>query len=326
MQTTKGHAPFEDAIRAAGVVIPPLSLRPMLQAKVREARARETEKSIKSRSSKSQHPSVGGKKCTAPKLRSRGQTIDVIPISAPIAEIPASIPASASTPIAMSLSSEPARGPMRASRERRESLRDRRKSVRLSSDEVPVITPGPGVRQNVKQTVIDREREWNLPVPAPAPLSELDWTENRHRSLQTIKERKNARRGLSSVDERQVISASISISKSHSRSLSPPGPHSPSCPMSQASQNHQYRGLERSKSRLNYEGDFGLDGVSVASDWKPTKGRSSKGSVDGERLVQSDAGGMNTVKGRRGDDVVSLARKMKVNLSRDHLTQRDRRS
>jgi hypothetical protein len=315
MQTTKGHAPFEDALHAAGVIVRSPSVRPMLQTKALGVRAREIEKSPKARLSKPQHSSVSGKIYKAPKLRSRGQTIDTIPTFAAVAEVPTS----ASTPIVMSLSSGPARSLVGVSRERRESLRDRQKNTRVSSDEVAIVNPGPGVRKIAEQTVIDRQREWNFPVIAPTSLNEPDWTENRHRSLRAIKERKNARRGLSSVDERQVISASISISKSHSRSLSHSGPHPSLCPMSQAVHSHQY---ERLKSRLNYESEFGL---ASASDWKPaTKRRSRKGSVDVERGAQSDTNAeMGTVKKRRGDDVVSLARKMKVNLSRDHLAQYD---
>ncbi|EKM78628.1 hypothetical protein AGABI1DRAFT_114245 [Agaricus bisporus var. burnettii JB137-S8] len=320
MQHTKGHAPFEDALRAAGIIIPPPSVRPLLQAKTREARTRVLEKKGDPRSSKSQNPSIGGNRSTAPKLRARGQTIGVMPISAPIADIPASIPASLSTPI---LSSEPSQARMRTSRERRKSLRDRKKSVHLLTDEVPMGISGPGFRPNGKQTLTDYERESNLSVPihTPTPLSEPDWTENRHRSLQTIKERKNARRGLGSTEERQVISGSISISKSrsHSRPLSPTGPISSSCPVSQANQIRQYR--EQSKSRLDYESGMGPDGVGVASDWKPIKGRGGKGSVDVEHVVQSDTGGISVqMKGRRGDDV---AREMKVNLSRDRLVQRE---
>lgn len=360
MQTTKGHAPFEDVLRAAGIVIPLPSVRPLLQTKEREREEKKEKEAEKKVSSlRKSRPSINGNISATPKPRARGRTIDVVSASAPIASVPLPIPASASTPMAVSLSSKISQTGTSLPPERRQSSHRRRRSVRASTISVNtkiLAAPGPIVQQNAKQSVFEREereREKNVLVPVPTILTtktpdgaarqsgdestipvtilaqkpsdatsrsdDPKWMEDRHRSLQKIKERKNARRGLSSVDERQATSASMSI---HSRSLAP------SASQTSTSQNRFHKGVERTKSRSRHgSGSGGGLGVS--------RSRSGK-AIDAERAIQSDTGVMNMqremsirVRNTRADDddIVLLGREMKmnkVNLSRDHLARQER--
>ncbi|KXN91637.1 Thioredoxin-like protein AAED1 [Leucoagaricus sp. SymC.cos] len=397
MQTTKDHAPFDDVLRAAGIVIPASPSRPLSRAKEEKQVEKQDEK--KPSSLRKSRPSIGNTfvhVTSTTKVRARGQTIDIVPPPTQTHLAPA-MPTSASSPLASKLSLVSDVNPVTVPE--RKKLHRRRRSVARSSIASVTITPKfasstgqslvPFVRSKSPAKLPERrdERESEMthaprpvstiPIPSHSPdgaeqpptpvmtrprrltLSadpmndpETKWKEDRHRSLQKIKEKKNARRGLSQFDERQATTSSMAIpratppklmpmsassrsasrsnrSQSHSRSRSPSDSLSPSSTLSpsisiaisQASQSRHYhreKGMERTRSSRHRHGST-------------TSGMANAGVIstsDTERAVQSDTGLVISMQRERSagarkeedigaaaddDNIVLIGREMKMN-------------
>ncbi len=159
---------------------------------------------------------------------------------------------------------------------------------------------------------------------------EVKWMEERHRSLQKIKERKNARRGLSQVDERQAaLSLSISRSLSHSRTppLTPPLSPSPSVSHSPSPRQARHRqrsgaGLEKKQSRSRHTSGSGIPRGFTGNEFD--LGVQSDTAIRPRRETNK-SGRSKSVTRRDDDDVVLLGREARMSripgLGRDRSRQ-----
>lgn len=334
MRTTKGHAPFEDVLRAANITL--LPSRPLPISKTKP----ELEKKQPNALRKSRRSSDSTN--TSTNVSSRNPSTDVLSTTTPA-------PSQTNT-------SKPQTQPP-AVPERKKSHRRRRSVLRTST--VGSKSPMPTLDTKMVARPDNEEKGARVVTSTPAsPIStfsanqgdlafmtvttptsadestdpEVKWMEDRHRSLQKIKERKNARRGLSLVDERQAtLSMSMSQSRSHSHSRPPSisPPLSPSPSMSHAPSPRQARHRQRSSA--------GVERAGTRSRRTSSSGGPRGFTMNEHELgVQSDTGvrprretnkgvRSRSVSRREDDDVVLLGREARMSrisaLGRDYTRQ-----